>query len=75
MEPRKVTNEQIARLGVEAAEHGDIHMSAICAKAIGEDYSAHALTPAERAKVDAMTAAAARAECERVIRDARGYAE
>ena len=45
----------IERYGIEAAEHGDIECAAICVKALGRCYVGHALTPAERARVDAMT--------------------
>jgi len=65
------TDERIETLGMESAEHGDLLLSAICAKALGTDYSEYALTRSERALVDAMTAATARAECEYVIRAAR----
>jgi hypothetical protein len=45
----------IERWGMAAAESGDIEGAAICAKAIGHCYEGHALTPAERARVDAMS--------------------
>ena len=45
----------IERRGMAAAESGDIEGAAICAKALGHCYEGHDLTPAERARVDAMT--------------------
>jgi hypothetical protein len=49
------TSERVTKMADEAAQHGDIFGSALCAKAIGSDYSQYALTPQERAKVDAMS--------------------
>jgi ferredoxin len=45
----------IKRRGMAAAESGDIEGAAICVKAIGHCYERYDLTPAERARVDAMT--------------------
>jgi hypothetical protein len=55
----------IERYGMEAAEHGDIECAAICRKALGHCYEGHALKPAERARVDAMSVE----QCRRCVAD------
>lgn len=48
-----------------AAEHGDILMAAICARALGLSYDHMDLTTRERARVDALTTEDAQAICDR----------
>lgn len=70
-----VTNKQIQALRTAAAQSDDIVGAAICQQALygdGSGYETYDLTDAERAKVDAMTQAQARAWCERVLAGAQG---
>ena len=64
------TDEQIAALEAEAAQHGDLLMAAICRVAAGRDHAAIPLDGGERRRVEAMTADAALAEVARCLREA-----
>lgn len=63
----EITNEQIKTLATEAAQHGDLRMAAICEVALWGESD---IDPAIN-----LDKAAARAECERVIRDASAQAD
>lgn len=67
------TTNRIEQLAREAAEHGDIEMSAIARYAVTgdrESYAGHNLTPREQTRVDAMTRDEAIEECKRILADA-----
>ena len=74
-EASDITDADIAKLGRESAEHGDVLMAAICERALGGDEESirrFDLDNRERAKAVLMTQADARAKCERAIVEARG---
>lgn len=64
-----ITAQQIERMAMVAAEHGDHLGAAIYRKALDLDYSHVALSAEERATVDRMSVDECHAEAVRMIRD------
>ncbi len=77
MQNTTVTNVDIRKLRTAAAEHGDLKMDMICCLALDPDAldGAEPGTEADLLLRDGRTQEWARAECERVISEARARAE
>lgn len=71
----EMDRNKIEALEIAAGQAGDLMQAAICQLAINGDVSAGtygALSDTERARINGMSKADARAECARVILDAEG---
>jgi len=68
----QIADAQIESLQNAAGQAGDNVMAAICERALGGEITDYAISDADRARVEAMSVEAARAECAAVIVDAAG---
>lgn len=86
MDTNNITDEQIETLRTEAAAAGDHAQALLCDLALGdvtidEDTTLESLriaaflSSADKRRISGMDADAARAECERVIREAQAQAD